>query len=63
MDSDKFDGITLALDSPTIDAIFDTILTMDGRVTLAKIDVARAFRNLRADPADAVRLWYQLEGQ
>ena len=25
-------------------------------VTIAKIDVARAFRNLRVDPADAVKL-------
>ena len=33
----------------------DAIKKVKGRPTLAKIDISRAFRNLRVDPADAFK--------
>ena len=52
---DRFDDLEFTLTFPTIDNIVDQIKATQGRVLLAKIDVARAFRNLRVDPADAFK--------
>ena len=50
-----FDGYQFSLKFPTIDNIIDQIKATKGRALLAKIDIARAFRNLRIDPADTFK--------
>ena len=50
-----FDGQQFLLKFPTVDHIIDQITATEGRVLLAKIDIARAFRNLRVDPVDAFK--------
>ena len=45
-----FDGQQFLLKFPTVDHIIDQIKATEGRVLLAKIDIARAFRNLCVDP-------------
>ena len=50
-----FDGQQFLLKFPTVDNIIDQIKATEGRVLLAKIDIARAFRNLRIDPADTFK--------
>ena len=50
-----FDGQQFLLKFPTVDHIIDQIKATEGRVLLAKIDIARAFRNLRIDPADTFK--------
>ena len=52
---DRFDDLEFSLTFPTIDNIIEQIRYTPGKVLLAKIDVARAFRNLRVDPADAFK--------
>ena len=44
------DGIVFNLKYPTVDSIIDAIREKDGDVLLSKIDISRAFRNLRLDP-------------
>ena len=51
-----FDGQSFTLKFPTVDNIVDAIKKIKGRPMLAKIDISRAFRNLRLDPADAFKL-------
>ena len=51
-----FDNSKFLLKFPSIDDIVQEIGHHGDDVTIAKIDVARAFRNLRVDPADAVKL-------
>ena len=50
-----FDGQQFVLKFPTIDNIISQIKATKDRVLLAKIDIARAFRNLGVDPADAFK--------
>ena len=52
---DKFDDTTFTLRFPTVDYIVDNIRHNKGELLLAKIDIARAFRNLRVDPADTFK--------
>ena len=56
VDSFNFDGSSFVLKFPSIDDIVQEICSHGDDVTIAKIDVARAFRNLRVDPADALKL-------
>ena len=58
----KFDGSDFDLKFPSIDNIVDRINCVKGEVRLAKVDVARAFRNLRVDPADALKLEIRWKG-
>ena len=55
IDRDSFDGNKFALKLPTIDDIVSAIDKVGEGALIAKIDVARAFRNLRVDPADALK--------
>ena len=55
VDKESFDGSKFALKLPTIDDIVSEIENLGNEALLAKIDVARAFRNLRVDPADALK--------
>ena len=56
VDREQFDNSKFLLKFPSIDDIVDEICRNNDDVTIAKIDVARAFRNLRVDPADALKL-------
>ena len=57
--TDFFDDKSFTLRFPTIDDIVDKIRLTKGTVMLSKIDVARAFRNLRVDPVDAFKFGIQ----
>ena len=56
VDKLAFDNSKFLLKFPSIDDIVQELGLHGDDVTIAKIDVARAFRNLRVDPADAVKL-------
>ena len=58
----RFDGVTFRLRFPSIDNIMEEILKVGECVTLAKVDVSRAFRNLRIDPGDALNFGIQWRG-
>ena len=58
----KFDRSDFNLKFPSIDNIVDRINCVKGEVRLSKVDVARAFRNLRVDPADAMKLGIRWKG-
>ena len=49
------DSRPFTLRFPTIDTILDSIRDIQGTPMLAKIDVAKAFRNLRVDPVNAFK--------
>ena len=55
VDRDSFNGSKFILKLPTIDDIVSELNELGNGALLAKIDVARAFRNLRVDPADALK--------
>ena len=57
-----FDGHEFTLKFPTIDDIVQTILNIKNDPVLYKIDVARAFRNLKVDPVDALKFGIQWDG-
>ena len=52
---DSFDGRKFSLKFPTIDDIINHITSIVGDPVIYKIDVARAFRNIRVDPVDAIK--------
>ena len=56
VDRSRFDGDLFCLKFPSIDDIVQEICSHKDDVVISKIDVARAFRNLRVDPADALKL-------
>ena len=53
---DAFDSSPFILKFPSIDDITQSIKDATGDTVLFKADVAHAFRNLRVDPADALKL-------
>ena len=59
----RFDGLQFILRFPSVDDIVAKILETPGDVYLSKIDVARAFRNLRVDPVDALKFGIQWQGK
>ena len=61
--NEAFDGIPFTLKFSTVDDILEKIRSAKGRVLLSKIDIARAFRNLRIDPVDAFRFGIHWDGQ
>ena len=61
---DKFDGQKFTLKFPSVDGIVDKIVSLkDEDPVLYKIDVARAFRNIRVDPVDTVKLGIYWQGE
>ena len=60
---DIYDNTAYTLTYPSIDIITDAIQTLDYDVMLSKIDVSRAFRNLRVDPGDFDLLGLQWQGK
>ena len=59
---DKFDGTPFVLRFSTIDNSVDEMRQCEDPV-IFKVDIARAFRNLRVDPADALKLGIFWEGK
>ena len=51
----RLDGLQFILRFPSVDDFLAKILETPGDVYLSKIDVARAFRNLRVDPVDTLK--------
>ena len=56
IDRHLFDGSPFCLKFPSVDDIIKEIVKHGDDVTLAKIDMARVFRNLQVDPANAFKL-------
>ena len=63
VDKSKFDESAFVLKFPNIDHITEDIVNCTEECALFKIDVARAFRNLRVDPCDSLMLGIQWMGQ
>ena len=51
-----YDGHPFSLPLPNLDYLIHDILQCEGDLKFMKIDIARAFRNVRIDPADALKL-------
>ena len=49
---DVFDEISFTLKYPTVDLVVEKIRDMGPKALLFKVDLQRAFRNLRIDPLD-----------
>ena len=60
--SDVYDGIPFTLKYPTVDDVVNQIRTLGPQALLFKIDLERAFRNLRIDPFDYPLLGLQWQG-
>ena len=58
---DRYDGCEYKLKFPSIDDIADRIRQCTNP-RIGKVDIARAFRQLPIDPADALKLGFQWEG-
>ena len=58
-----FDGFIFVLRFQSADDIVAKFLDTPGEVYLSKIDMARAFRNLRVDPADALKFGIYWQGK
>ena len=58
-----FDCVTFRLKFPSIDNIVEEILRVGEGVTLAKVNVSQALRNLRVDPGDALNFGIQWQGR
>ena len=63
VDKQSFDGKKFTLKFPTIDDICNEIRKNPNEVLMSKIDISRAFRNLRVDPGDAVKFGLSWNGQ
>ena len=50
--NELYDSVPFKLKYPTVEDIVNAIEQFDSDVLLSKIDVSRAFRNLRTDPGD-----------
>ena len=55
VDANQFDGSPFILKFPTVDDIAEDIIKCTEDTLLFKVDVARAFRNLRVDPVDSLK--------
>ena len=55
VDATRFDGSPFILKFPTVDDIAGDINKSTEDILLFKVDIARAFRNLRADPSDSLK--------
>ena len=62
VDKHRFDGYEFTLRFPSIDDIVGELKKYGSRALLAKIDVTRAFRNLRVDPGDALNFSISWQG-
>ena len=62
VDADNFDGSPFILKFPTVDDIAQDIVECNEDAFFFKVDVARAFRNLRVDPADSLKFGISWRG-
>ena len=58
-----YDGNPFVLTLPSLDHLIHDILNCPGRPKLIKIDISRAFRNIRVDPGDAIKLGMHFGGK
>ena len=58
-----YDRYPFALTLPSLDHLIHDILNCPGRPKLIKIDISRAFRIIRVDPGDAIKLGMQFGGK
>ena len=63
VDKQLFDGKRFTLKFPTIDDICNEIGKNPNEILMSKIDISRAFRNLRIDPGDALKFGLSWRGQ
>ena len=63
VDKQLFDGKKFILKFPTIDDICNEICNNPNEILMSKIDISRAFRNLRVDPGDAIKFGLSWNGQ
>ena len=56
VDKEYFDNSNFVLKFPSVDDMVDKICTQGDNVTISKIDIERAFKNLCMDPADTLKL-------
>ena len=59
----KFENLDFILKFPTIDDITTCISSIQDDVSLANIDIERAFRNIPIDPADSLKLGFCWRGK
>ena len=52
----QYDHTPFHLKLPNLDALVDTLNILGDNARLFKVDISRAFRNVRIDPADAIHL-------
>ena len=62
VDKQRFDGYEFTLKFPSIDDIVEDVKKYGSRALLSKIDVARAFHNLRVNPGDALNFGISWQG-
>ena len=58
-----YDGLPFTLKLPNLDSILPQLEKLDQDACLFKVDVARAFKNVRINPGDAVHLGICWKGQ
>ena len=63
VEASEFDGSPFILKFPTVDDIARDIVESSEDTVLFKVDVARAFRNLRADPVDSLKFGIYWRGK
>ena len=62
-DTSTYDGLPFKLTLPNLESILPQLEQLDQDAFLFKVDVTRAFRNVRIDPADAVHLGMRWKGR
>ena len=61
--NNEYDGVDFQLRYPTVDDIVKSVQDLGNEVLLSKIDVSRAFRNLRVDPFEYDALGLTWDGK
>ena len=59
----NYDGVDFVLKYPSVDEIVETVQHLGSDILLSKIDISRAFRNLRVDPLEYDVLGLQWKGK
>ena len=61
--NNEYDGVDFQLHYPTVDDIMKSVQNLGSEALLLKIDVSRAFRNLRVDPFEYDALGLTWDGK
>ena len=59
----QYDHTPFHLKLPSLDTLVDTLNILGDNARLFKVDISRAFRNVRIDPADAIHLGIKWENK